>query len=109
MTRSGVQRDPTVRVTGAMEVNGSSQPGGRGKRATPRPTYSRRTVLTGAGDTDLAWSVLSYLVAGMLVWGGLGWVGDRLLGQDKPWLVAIGVIVGVACGVYLALARHSDS
>lgn len=93
-----------------MEANGSSQSGGRGKRAAAaQQAHSRRPLLAGSGDTDLAWSVLSYLVAGMLVWGGLGWVGDRLLGQDKPWLVAIGVIVGVAGGVYLALARHSDS
>jgi F0F1-type ATP synthase assembly protein I len=40
------------------------------------------------------------LLAGILVWGGLGWLADRWLGTD-PWLLAIGIMLGFAGGMVL--------
>jgi ATP synthase protein I len=51
-----------------------------------------------------AWSVSSYLLSGMLVYGGLGWLLDRWTGHDSLF-TPIGVIVGLAAGLYLSIAR----
>ena len=47
---------------------------------------------------------ISYLVAGMLVWGGVGWLVDRWLGTNGIAL-GIGAVVGGAAGVYLIVRR----
>ena len=47
---------------------------------------------------------ISYLVAGLLVWGGVGWLVDRWLGTNGIAL-GIGAVVGGAAGVYLIVRR----
>lgn len=98
--------DGVAIVSGAMDTDGPGRPV---VHADQSRSGAGRGRLRDAADTDLAWSVLSYLLAGMLAWGGLGWLGDWWLGADRPLLLPVGVIVGVACGVYLAVARHSRS
>lgn len=51
-----------------------------------------------------AWSVLSYLIAGMAVWGLTGWLVDRWLGLDGL-ATAAGVLGGAAGGMYLIIRR----
>lgn len=52
---------------------------------------------------DQAMSVLSYLITGIGVWGGLGWLVDHVwhLGFALP----IGIVVGAALGCYLVIVR----
>ena len=40
------------------------------------------------------------IIAGPLVWGGLGWLADRAIGT-APWLFVVGALGGFAAGVYL--------
>jgi F0F1-type ATP synthase assembly protein I len=47
---------------------------------------------------------VSYLVGGMLVWGGIGWLVDHWLGT-KGIAMGIGAVVGGAAGVYLIARR----
>lgn len=47
---------------------------------------------------------LSYLIAGMVVWGGVGWLVDQWLGT-KGIAFGIGVVLGGAAGVYLIVRR----
>lgn len=56
----------------------------------------------GAGE---AWSALATLISGMLVWGGVGYLLDRWLHREALFL-PIGLIVGVAAGVYLVYLRY---
>jgi len=57
------------------------------------------------GGFSTAWAVTATLVAGIGVWGGLGYLADRLLGFR--WLfLPIGMIIGVAGGIYLVYLRH---
>jgi ATP synthase protein I len=65
---------------------------------------SRRS---GFGSAEVAWSVTSYLFAGMLVWGGAGWLLDRWRGTG-PVFLPIGVLVGVAAALYLVHVRTND-
>lgn len=53
----------------------------------------------GRDDKNAGWVIISYLVAGMVIYGGLGW----LLGQ---WVGAVQVttLVGILVGLVLALA-----
>lgn len=44
------------------------------------------------------------LLAGILVWGGIGWLVDGWLGT-RPWLFVIGVLLGFGAGLYLVLLR----
>ncbi len=51
------------------------------------------------------WQVSGYLVAGVIVYGLLGWLADRWL--HTTFLVAVGIVVGAAFGIYLAWKRIS--
>ncbi len=52
-----------------------------------------------------AWAFTSMLLAGILVWGGLGYLADRLIGLR--WLFTpIGILLGTAGGIYLAYVRY---
>ena len=53
---------------------------------------------------DAVWSIIGTLVAGVLAWGGIGWLLDRWLGTS--FLVAVGIIVGMAGAFYLIIKRH---
>jgi F0F1-type ATP synthase assembly protein I len=54
--------------------------------------------------SDVVWSILGTLIAGVLAWGGIGWLLDRWLGTR--FLVAVGIMVGMAAAFYLIIKRH---
>jgi F0F1-type ATP synthase assembly protein I len=58
------------------------------------------------GGADVVWSILGTLVAGVLAWGGIGWLLDRWLGTR--YLVALGVLVGAAGAFYLIIRRYGS-
>jgi hypothetical protein len=47
---------------------------------------------------------VSYLIGGMAVWGLVGWLVDRWLNMGGI-ATAIGVVLGMAGGVYLVARR----
>jgi len=56
--------------------------------------------------SEVVWSILGTLVAGVLTWGGIGWLLDRWL--HTTFLVAIGVLVGAATAFYLIIKRYGS-
>ena len=56
---------------------------------------------------EMVWSLIGTLVAGVLAWGGIGWLLDRWLGTR--FLVAVGVLVGMAGAFYLIIKRYGAS
>lgn len=52
------------------------------------------------------WSLTGYLVAGMAVYGGLGWLVDRWVGTENVF-TPIGVIFGLAAALYLTFRQLS--
>ncbi|MDP9418213.1 MAG: AtpZ/AtpI family protein [Actinomycetota bacterium] len=58
----------------------------------------------GLGDP---WSIVAYLLSGMLVWGGAGWLLDRWLGTS--FLVLVGLLLGTALATYLIYVRLGSS
>jgi ATP synthase protein I len=55
---------------------------------------------------DTVWSIIGTLVAGVLAWGFIGWLLDRWLGTS--FLVAVGIIVGMAGAMYLIIKRYGS-
>lgn len=51
-----------------------------------------------------AMGALSHLLAGLLLYGGLGWAGKHFWHQD--WMLPVGIIVGFAMGVMLLLWHY---
>jgi F0F1-type ATP synthase assembly protein I len=60
-----------------------------------------------ARGAEMVWSIIGTLVAGVLAWGGIGWLLDRWLGTR--FLVAVGVLVGMAGAFYLIIKRYGAS
>ncbi|MEN3359746.1 MAG: synthase protein [Mycobacteriales bacterium] len=54
-----------------------------------------------------AYSVIGYLLAGLLFWGGVGFALDRWLGTN--FLVLIGMLVGGAAAMYLIYVRYGKA
>jgi ATP synthase protein I len=52
----------------------------------------------------IGWAIIATLIAGMLVWGGLGYLVDRLVGTSHVFM-AIGTVVGAAGGIYVVYLR----
>lgn len=56
------------------------------------------------GPSADGWAVLSYLLTGILLWGGLGWLGDELLGIT--FLLPVGMVLGFALAIYTIYVRY---
>lgn len=50
--------------------------------------------------------VLSYLIAGPLLYGGLGWLGDHF--WHTAFLVPVGIVVGMTLSVILVIRRFGQ-
>jgi len=57
----------------------------------------------GSQGMNQGMQVLSYLISGVLLYGGLGWLGDHLLGTG--FLLPVGIVLGAGFGIYLVVKR----
>lgn len=57
-----------------------------------------------SSGADEGWAVLTTLIGGFVVWGGIGWLLDRWLGT--AFLTPIGLILGMALGIYAVVAKY---
>ena len=57
-------------------------------------------------NADEAMRILSYLLAGIIFYGGLGWLGDYLL--KTSWLLPLGLVVGTVVSIYLIMRRFGS-
>ncbi len=60
---------------------------------------------SGLSGANQGWAVVGTLLAGMFVWGGIGWLLDLWL--DTTYIRAIGVLVGMAAAIYLIMIRFA--
>lgn len=59
--------------------------------------------------SSAAWSIISYILSGILFWGVLGWLLDQWLfdpSDTTTVFLPIGVLVGTAAGGYLGYMRY---
>jgi hypothetical protein len=50
------------------------------------------------------WNTVSYLITGPVMFGAIGWGLDAWLGTS--WLVAVGIVGGMALSLYLVWFRY---
>jgi F0F1-type ATP synthase assembly protein I len=53
----------------------------------------------------LGWSIVATLVGGIFVWGGVGYLVDRLIGTENVF-TAIGFVLGAVGGIYVVYLRY---
>lgn len=54
---------------------------------------------------NVAWSVMSLLVAGPVLYGFIGWGIDGLVGTDQVFL-GLGIVVGFVLSFFIVYARY---
>lgn len=59
------------------------------------------------GHTGDGMVVLSYILAGLILYGGLGWLGDRHF--NTSWLLPLGLILGMALSIYMVIKRYGSA
>jgi F0F1-type ATP synthase assembly protein I len=87
---------------GGMGGSGSRPSAGRGRD----PDRGERGG-SGAPGGNAGWSIFSYLLAGMIVYGGLGWLIARWTGHSL--IFPIGMFVGLALGIAGIMYRYGRS
>ena len=79
---------------------GPGDPAAAGGRQHDRDaSYGRKT------QTD-AWNAFGLIISGVLVWGGVGFLVAAWL--DSTWPRLVGLLVGMAGGLYLVWLRYGD-
>jgi F0F1-type ATP synthase assembly protein I len=63
----------------------------------------RPQVKPASKGADEGWAVLSTLISGFVVFGGIGWLLDRW--WDTHLMVPIGLIVGMALSIYAVVMQ----
>jgi F0F1-type ATP synthase assembly protein I len=51
-----------------------------------------------------AWDIVAYLLSGMLLWGGAGWLLDWWL--DVTFFLPVGLLFGTGLALYLVYVRY---
>lgn len=88
----------TASVGLTMSQRSPEDPGPR-----PEPTETPRT----GGGMDQGMRVLSYLIAGPVAYGFLGWLGDQYF--QTRWMLPAGMVLGMVASVYLIIRRYSQA
>lgn len=63
---------------------------------------------SGDDDKNAGWVIISYLVAGMIIYGGLGWLVGQLAGAVRV-ATLIGLLVGLVLALALVIYRYGRS
>jgi F0F1-type ATP synthase assembly protein I len=59
----------------------------------------------GWSGVGIGWSITATLLGGILVWGGIGFLVDRLVGWEGPFVV-LGALLGAGGGIYVVYLRY---
>ena len=54
-------------------------------------------------DENAMWTILGYLIYGLIFWGAVGYAADRWLGTS--YLTLVGLLVGMGGAIYLVWLR----
>lgn len=54
-------------------------------------------------EADALWTIVGYMLSGLLFWGGAGYLADKYL--NTTYLTLIGVLLGMGGALYLIWLR----
>jgi ATP synthase protein I len=77
---------------------------GRGNQAGPRIADRSAAAEGRARGLDVGWTVFGYLIAGMLAYGGIGWLIGRAV--HVSLLFPVGMLIGLAISVGFIIYRY---
>lgn len=60
---------------------------------------------SGWSGMGTGWAITTTLAAGILAWGGIGFLMDRVVGTHHVFL-PIGMVLGAVGGIYLVYLRY---
>lgn len=86
---------------------GSRAAGARRWPALRETPTADEDVVGMATESSLGVSVISYLLAGPILFGGIAWFIGRAV--DLPWLVAVGVLFGLGLSLYVIWLRYGSA
>lgn len=55
-------------------------------------------------NADIGMRTLAEMLAGLGLYGGLGWLGDRFFGTS--WLLPAGLLLGFGLSIYMVIRRY---
>jgi ATP synthase protein I len=58
----------------------------------------------GPPEQNAGWAIFSYMLAGMLFYGAVGWLVSRL--THLPLLFPVGMLVGLALAILLIVLKY---
>ena len=58
-----------------------------------------------SNEEGAMWSIFGYLLSGLLVWGGIGWLVDHYVMHHGHTFVLIGFLLGMGAALYLVWLR----
>lgn len=79
---------------------------GQARRSTRTPKVELSAGEKRASSDD-GIAVLSYVLSGILFYGGLGFAGYHYLGQ--VWMLPVGLIIGLAASTFLIVKRYGST
>ena len=82
-------------------ANERDLPEGTGNTAGPNSSENSRG--ESRREESALWSIFGDLIAGQIVWGGIGFALDRWLGTS--FLVLVGLLLGMGSSIYLVWLR----
>lgn len=88
-----------------MSAPDSKQPSSGWYRS--RATKRHITREENAGMSDAAWSISSRMIAGIILYGGLGWLLSRWIGHAEL-LIAGGALLGLGLSYVLVFRQLSE-
>jgi F0F1-type ATP synthase assembly protein I len=70
-------------------------------------TQDRRPGRPGDGGQNASWTIFSYLLAGMVAYGGIGWLIAHF--TRHPLIFPLGMLVGLGISIWLVIYRYGRS
>ena len=77
---------------------------GKGNGASARIAERRAAAEGRARGLDVGWTVFGYLIAGMLAYGGIGWLIGRAV--HVSLLFPLGMLIGLAISIGFIIYRY---
>ena len=68
-----------------------------------RKNSNNENLSNSQNEENALWSIVGYLLSGLLIWGGIGWGLDQWLGTS--FLVLVGLLLGMGSSIYLVWLR----
>lgn len=61
--------------------------------------------MPGRSDSDAVWTIVGYMLSGLIFWGGAGYLADKYF-FNNGYLTLVGFLLGMGGALYLVWLRY---